>query len=61
MEVELKLEPGRRDPKVVILANERTPELEALVRQLSGLSIGPLTVWRDGRAGLVEQREFLRF
>lgn len=61
MEVELKLEPGRRDPKVVILANERTPELEALVRQLSGLSIGPLTVWRDGRAELVEQREFLRF
>ena len=54
MEVELKLEPGRRDPKVVILANERTPELEALVRQLSGLSIGPLTVWRDGRAELVK-------
>ena len=61
MEVEWKLEPGRREPKVIICAQEATPELEDLARQLSGLSLGPLTVWQGERARLAEQRDFLRF
>ena len=61
MDVEWKLEPNRREPKVIILAGEITPELEELARQLAGLSLAPLTVWRGDRALLIEQRDFLRF
>ena len=61
MDVEWKLEPNRREPKVIILAGEITPELEELARQLAGLSLAPLTVWHGDRALLVEQRDFLRF
>mgnify|MGYP002564732932 CR=1 FL=1 len=61
MEVELKLEPGRQEPKVVILAGEDSPALERLREQLSGLSLGPIPVWRGERALLVRQEEFLRF
>ena len=61
MDVEWKLDPNRREPKVIILAGEITPELEELARQLAGLSLAPLTVWRGDRALLIEQRDFLRF
>ena len=61
MEVELKLEPGRQEPKVVILAGEDSPSLERLRAHLSGLSLGPITVWRGERALPVRQEEFLRF
>ena len=61
MEVELKLEPGRQEPKVIILAGEDSPALERLREQLSGLSLGPIPVWRGERALLVRQEEFLRF
>ena len=61
MDVEWKLDPNRREPKVIILAGEITPELEELARQLAGLSLAPLTVWHGDRALLVEQRDFLRF
>ena len=61
MDVEWNLDPNRREPKVVILSREATPELEELVRLLAGLSLGPLTVWRGDQADVVEQREFLRF
>ena len=61
MDVEWKLDPNRREPKVIILAGEITPELEELARQLTGLSLAPLTVWHGDRALLIEQRDFLRF
>ena len=61
MDVEWKLEPGRREPKIIILSAEATPELEELAGQLAGLSLGPLTVWRGDRADVVAQRDFLRF
>ena len=61
MDVEWKLDPNRREPKVIILAGEITPELEELARQLAGLSLAPLTVWHGDRALLIEQRDFLRF
>ena len=61
MDVEWKLDPNRREPKVIILAGEITPELEELARQLAGLSLAPLTVWHGDRALLIEQRDFLGF
>ena len=61
MEVELKLEPGRPEPKVVILAGEVTPALEQLVRELAGLALAPIPIWEGDRALLLPQEAFLRF
>ena len=61
MEVELKLDPGRQEPKIVILAGEETEELRRLVQELAGLTMGPIPVWKEERMELVQQGEFLRF
>lgn len=61
MEVELRLEPGRLEPKVVILAGEESPALERLVRELSGLALAPIPVWRGEELLLLSQEAFLRF
>ena len=61
MEVKLKIEPGREEPAVVILAGEETEELRQLVKELSGLALGPIQVWEGDRARRVPQRDFLRF
>lgn len=61
MEVELKVEPGRQEPKIVILAGGETEELRALVEELSGLALGPVPVWKGERLERLPQSEFLRF
>lgn len=61
MEVELKLEKGRENPKILILAGEETEELRALMAELSGLALGPIPVWNEERMELLNQGEFLRF
>ena len=61
MDVELKLEPGREEPKIVILAGAETEELRQLVQQLSGLSLSPIPVWEGDRTWKVPQGDFLRF
>lgn len=61
MEVELKLEPGRKEPKVVILAGKDSPELQRLAEELAGLCLGPVRVWEGERAYLLPQEDFLRF
>ena len=61
MEVEVKLEPGRQQPKVVILAGEETPQVRELARRLAGLSVGPLPAFQGERAVLLEQEAIVRF
>ena len=61
MKVELKIEPGRQEPEIVILAGAASEELERLVRELSGLALGPVPVWQGDKALLLRQEEFLRF
>lgn len=61
MEVEIRIDPERQDPKLVIYAAQETPELQKLAEQLSGLALGPLRVWEEERSFLLQQREFLRF
>lgn len=61
MEVEIRIDPERQEPKLVIYAPEDTPELRALAGQLSALSLGPVQVWEEDRPRLLPQREFLRF
>lgn len=59
--MELKIEPGRQEPEIVILAGEASEELDRLVRELSGLALGPVPVWQGDKALLLRQEEFLRF
>lgn len=61
MEVELKLEPGRREPKVVVLAGRETPQVRELLDRLSALALGPIPAWKEGRAVLLEPEDILRF
>ena len=61
MEVELKIEPGRTEPRIVITAREDTPELRRLVQELSGLARAPIQVWRGERSRSFPQGSFLRF
>lgn len=61
MEVELKLEPGRREPKLVVLAGRETPQVRELLERLSALALGSIPAWREGRAVLLEPEDILRF
>ena len=61
MEVEIKTEPGRQEPKIVILAGEESEELRRLAESLSKLTVGPVPVSRGDEKLLLPQREFLRF
>lgn len=61
MEVELKLEPGRQEPKVVILAGAETEDLLRLARELAGLALDPIPVWTEECTRRLPQGDFLRF
>ena len=61
MEVEIRTEPGRQEPKVIILAGEESEELRRLVDRLSALAVGPIPASRGEERLLLNQGEFLRF
>lgn len=61
MEVELKVEPGRKEPKVIIVAGEDSRELQQLVQELSGLALSPIQVREGEQTRLLPQEDFLRF
>lgn len=61
MEVEIRTEPGRQEPKIVILAGEESEELRCLADSLSALALGPVPVSRGEEKLLLPQRDFLRF
>lgn len=61
MEVELKLDPGRQEPKIMILTGEETEELRRLARELSGLSLDPIQVWLGEEVRRLSQGNVLRF
>ncbi len=61
MEVELRLEPGREEPKVIILAGAETEDIRRLAAQLTGLLSAPVSVWDGDRTWKVPQGDFLRF
>ena len=61
MKVELRVEPGRQEPEVVILAGEESEDLLRLVRELAGLALDPVPVWEGERTKRLPQGEFLRF
>lgn len=61
MEVEIRTEPGRQEPKIVILAGEETEELRRLACELSGLTVTPVRVWREEESRFFPQSAFSRF
>ena len=61
MEVEIRIEPGRREPKAVILTGEENEELRRLAESLSRLALGPIPVIRGEEKLLLPQGDFLRF
>ena len=58
MEVEIRVEPGRQEPKLVILAGEESGELAV---SLSKLALGPVPVIRGEEKLFLPQGVFLRF
>ena len=61
MEVEIRIDPELKQPKLVIHAPQETPQLRQLAGQLAALSLGPVQVWEEERSYLLQQGEFLRF
>lgn len=61
MEVEFQREPGRQEPKIVLLAAEETPEVQRLLRRLSGLAVGPIPARRGEEVVFLPQGDILRF
>lgn len=61
MEVEIRMEEGRKEPKVIILTGEETEEVRRLVEQLRELRLDPVPVRRQEERLLLPQEAFLRF
>lgn len=61
MEVEIRLEPGRQEPKIIILAGEESCELRRLAENLSKLTLEPVPVSHGEEKLLLPQGDFLRF
>lgn len=61
MEVELKIEPGQQEPKVIVTAGSQTPELLKLIEDLKNYALAPIAVWNGEERKQLPQAEFLRF
>ena len=61
MKVEIRTEPGLREPRIIILAGEESEELRRLADRLSALAVGPIPASRGEEKLLLPQGEFLRF
>ncbi len=59
--MELNIDPGREEPKLIILAPADSPDLRRLAEELSGLRLDPVPVWDGETALLLPQSGFLRF
>ena len=61
MEVEIRIEPGRQEPKAVILTGEETGALLELAQRHRAMALGPIPVRRGEEVLLLPQESFLRF
>lgn len=60
MEVSIQLEPGRRQPRIVIYTSEVTPEVTALVQRLEERELFRITGHQEGLVRLLEPEEIFR-
>lgn len=61
MKVELKLQPGLAEPKIVILAGAESARLRELVQRLEGLDLSPIPAFLGERTVLLDPEDILRF
>lgn len=61
MKVEIRLEKGREEPTVIILAGEETEEIRNLAARLGALNLAPVPVRREEERLLLPQEKFLKF
>ena len=62
MRVELKLDPSLKEPHAVLYASARTPEIEALLRQLESAGTPEsFTAYRDSEVVLLPLQDILLF
>jgi DNA-binding LytR/AlgR family response regulator len=60
MEVEINLEPGRSEPKVIILTGEITAAVADLARRLTAGELRFLPGWQDGEVFLLDPKQIRR-
>ena len=60
MEVEIKLEPGRNEPKLIILTGEMTAAISDLARRLTTGELRFLPGYRDGEVLLLDPNQVRR-
>ena len=61
MKVELKLQPGLEEPKVVLVAGEETAQLRQLMEHLSKLDLAPIPALDGEQTVLLQREDILRF
>lgn len=61
MKVELNIQPGLAEPKIVISAAADTPQLRRLAARLEQLDLSPIPAFLGDRAVLLEPEDILRF
>ena len=60
MQVEVKLDPARKEIGIVILAPAPSPEVEELVRRLEAEQLSPLRGWQEDIMTLLPQSQVVR-
>lgn len=60
MQVEIKIDASYTEPKVIILTNAMTEEVNAIVQKLSDHNLPIISGSRDGKTKILEQDDLLR-
>lgn len=60
MEVEIKIEAGRTETKVVVVTAAMTDEIHGLVKRITEAPLSVLTGFRDGSATMIEPGRIIR-
>lgn len=60
MQVEVKLDPERKEIGIVVLAPAPSPELDELVRRLEAEQLSPLRGWQEDTMTLLPQSQVVR-
>lgn len=60
MQVEIKIDASYTEPKVIILTNVMTEEVNAIVQKLSDHKLPIISGSRDGKTKILEQDDLLR-
>lgn len=60
MQVEIKIDEQCREPKIVVVTNEVTEEVNEIVKSLSGHSAMPIVGFQENCAEILEQKDIYR-